>query len=170
MGPLSNANEKYFKDKQPFWNLNIAHSTYDEVWQSRASRSGTLTVGTGAFAPIKPEVWNFEVSGLQIVPSWLGYRMKKHRGKQSSPLDHIHATAWTASFTTEFLRLLWIVEATLLDYPKQQALLEAVVGGPVFRDRELAPVPDDMREAPAASGTGGEQKETQYRIAFSDVL
>jgi len=106
----------------------------------------------------------------QIVPSWLGYRMKKHRGKQSSPLDHIHATAWTASFTTEFLRLLWIVEATLLDYPKQQALLEAVVGGPVFRDRELAPVPDDMREAPAASGTGGEQKETQYRIAFSDVL
>jgi len=63
MGPLSNANEKYFKDKPPFWNLNIAHTTYDEVWQSRASRSGTLTVGTGAFAPIKPEVWNFEVSG-----------------------------------------------------------------------------------------------------------
>jgi hypothetical protein len=36
MGPLSNASEKYFKDKQPFWNLNIAHTTYDEVWQSRA--------------------------------------------------------------------------------------------------------------------------------------
>ena len=36
LGPLSNANEKYFKQKQPFWNLNIEHTTYDEVWRSRA--------------------------------------------------------------------------------------------------------------------------------------
>jgi hypothetical protein len=36
MGPLSNANEKYFKNTQPYWNLNIAHTSYDEVWQSRA--------------------------------------------------------------------------------------------------------------------------------------
>ena len=36
MGGLSNADEKYFKGKQPFWLLNIEHSTYDETWQSRA--------------------------------------------------------------------------------------------------------------------------------------
>jgi uncharacterized protein len=36
MGPLSNANEKYFKNRQPFWNLNIEHTTYDGFWQSRA--------------------------------------------------------------------------------------------------------------------------------------
>jgi len=36
MGPLANADEKYFKHKQPFWNLNVDHPTYDEVWQSRA--------------------------------------------------------------------------------------------------------------------------------------
>ena len=36
MGPLANANEKYFGNKQPFWNLNIEHTTYDEFWQSRA--------------------------------------------------------------------------------------------------------------------------------------
>jgi putative CocE/NonD family hydrolase len=36
MGSLANADEKYFKHKQPFWNLNIEHTTYDEVWQSRA--------------------------------------------------------------------------------------------------------------------------------------
>ena len=33
---LANADEKYFKHKQPLWNLNIDHTTYDEVWQSRA--------------------------------------------------------------------------------------------------------------------------------------
>ena len=36
LGSLANANEKYFKNKQPLWNLNIEHTTYDEVWQSRA--------------------------------------------------------------------------------------------------------------------------------------
>ncbi len=36
MGSLANADEKYFKHKQPLWNLNIDHTTYDDVWQSRA--------------------------------------------------------------------------------------------------------------------------------------
>ena len=36
LGSLANADEKYFKHKQPLWNLNIDHTTYDEVWQSRA--------------------------------------------------------------------------------------------------------------------------------------
>ncbi len=36
MGSLANADEKYFKRKQPLWNLNIDHTTYDDVWQSRA--------------------------------------------------------------------------------------------------------------------------------------
>jgi len=36
MGSLANADEKYFKHKQPYWTLNIEHTTYDEVWQSRA--------------------------------------------------------------------------------------------------------------------------------------
>jgi len=36
MGALANADEKYFQHKQPFWNWNIDHTTYDEFWQSRA--------------------------------------------------------------------------------------------------------------------------------------
>ena len=36
LGGLANADEKYFKHTQPFWNLNIDHTTYDEMWQSRA--------------------------------------------------------------------------------------------------------------------------------------
>jgi putative CocE/NonD family hydrolase len=36
MGGLSNADEKYFKGKQPLWLLNIDHPNYDETWQSRA--------------------------------------------------------------------------------------------------------------------------------------
>ena len=36
MGPLANADEKYFKHQQPMWEMNIDHTTYDEEWQSRA--------------------------------------------------------------------------------------------------------------------------------------
>ena len=36
LGSLANADEKYFKHKQPLWTLNVEHTTYDEVWQSRA--------------------------------------------------------------------------------------------------------------------------------------
>jgi putative CocE/NonD family hydrolase len=36
LGSLANADEKYFKHKQPMWNMNIDHTAYDEEWQSRA--------------------------------------------------------------------------------------------------------------------------------------
>ncbi len=49
----------------------------------------TLTVGTGVFAPVSPQAWDFEVSGLRVLRSWLGYRMKNRKGRKSSPLDDI---------------------------------------------------------------------------------
>ncbi len=38
MGPLSNADKKYFKGDVPFWNEVMAHGNYDEFWQSRNLR------------------------------------------------------------------------------------------------------------------------------------
>jgi putative CocE/NonD family hydrolase len=36
LGSLASADERYFKHQQPMWDMNIGHTTYDEVWQSRA--------------------------------------------------------------------------------------------------------------------------------------
>ena len=36
MGSLANADEKYFKHQQPLWLANLAHTSYDQFWQSRA--------------------------------------------------------------------------------------------------------------------------------------
>ena len=77
-------------------------------------------------------VYNFEVSGLMVVQSWLAYRMKKPKGKKSSPLDDIGPQTWTGEFTTELLELLWILEATIAEYPRQAQLLEAVIGKPTM--------------------------------------
>lgn len=87
----------------------------------------TLHVGQGAFAPVGPDVYKFEVSGLKVVQSWLGYRMKKPKGKKSSPLDEITPDRWSGGFTTELLELLWILEATIATYPEQAKLLTEVV-------------------------------------------
>jgi hypothetical protein len=67
------------------------------------------------FGPVAPEVWEFEISGLKAVQSWLGYRMKKRAGKKSSPLDDIRPERWTPKMTDELLELLWVLEATLDD-------------------------------------------------------
>lgn len=36
LGSLANADEKYFKGTQPYWKMNVEHTTYDDVWKSRA--------------------------------------------------------------------------------------------------------------------------------------
>lgn len=35
MGPLSNSNEKYLKNENPYWNDTLDHPNYDEFWRSR---------------------------------------------------------------------------------------------------------------------------------------
>ncbi len=108
----------------------------------------TLHVGTGEFAPVAPEVYEFEVSGLKVVQSWLGYRMKRPKGKKSSPLDKITTDRWPSEFTTELLELLWILEGTIAEYPAQAKLLSEVVKRPCFMADELPAVPAAAREPP----------------------
>jgi hypothetical protein len=109
----------------------------------------TLQVGGGEFSPVAPEVYEFEVSGLKVVQSWLKYRTKKGGGKKSSPLDDIRPERWTGDFTTELLELLWVLEATIAEYPAQAKMLSAVVRGPCFKADELPAVPDAARKPPA---------------------
>ncbi len=117
--------------------------------------SRTLHVGRGAFAPVDPEVYAFEVSGLKVVRSWLGYRMKHPKGKKSSPLDEINPRTWPSAFTTELLELLWVLEATLAEYPGQAELLSDVVEGPCIAADDLPPVPAPARKPPKPRKRGG---------------
>jgi len=120
---------------------------YPEKYEyNEATRA--LRVGDGKFTPVAPEVYEFEVSGLKVIQSWLAYRMKNPKGKKSSPLDEINPETWPSEFTTELLELLWVLEATLAEYPAQAKLLAAVVKGECFKADELPPVPDAARRPP----------------------
>lgn len=110
--------------------------------------SQTLTVGNGSFGPVAREVWEFEVSGLKVLQSWFGYRMKAGKGKKSSPLDDIRPERWT--FTPELLTLLAILEQTIALTPRAAELLDRVVTGDLI-DPATFPIPTDAeRKAPKA--------------------
>jgi hypothetical protein len=136
---------------------------YPETFEYDAE-SGLLSVGGGVFEPVAPEVYEFEVSGLKVVQSWLGYRMKVRKGRKSSPLDEIRPMHWTRQFTTELLELLWVLEATVAGYPEQAALLDRVLAGKLFTADEFPKVPDEARKPPKVPRAGqdglfGEEEE-----------
>ena len=115
------------------------------------SKNRFLIVGDGRFEPVEPEVYEFEVSGLKVVQSWLKYRMKNGAGRKSSPLDNIRPEQWDAQMTTELLNLLWVLEETLKIYPEQENLLDEILEGECFTVDELPePLPPDheLRKAP----------------------
>ena len=113
-----------------------------------------LLVGSGRFGPVEREVFDFEVSGLKVVQSWLGYRMRERSGRKSSPLDEIGPKVWTHQLTHELLELLWVLEHTLSGYPKQKELLDRVLEGPLFNADSLPPVPPEARRPPKAPVAG----------------
>lgn len=124
--------------------------TYDED-------SKRLLIGAGIFEPVEPEVWNFGVSGLQVIKSWLAYRMKEGAGKRSSPLDDIRPEKWPAVFTEELCQLLWIVEHTLSLLPTAAQFLDRIIDGPVFEASELPSPSGEERAAPNVTVETSEQ-------------
>ena len=96
------------------------------------------------------EVWEYEVSGLRVVRSWLGYRMKEPAGKSSSPLDEVHPERWTGGMTMELLELLWVLEATVEKEPELAAFLQTITDSPTFEAAEL-PEPSAAERKPPKS-------------------
>ncbi len=110
--------------------------------------SEELFVGSGVFTPVSPEVWDFEVSGLRVVPSWLGYRMKNRKGRKSSELDDVRPSRWTQS--KELLLLLSILEHTVEVTPRAADLLGRIVDGPLIPASDL-PTPTPAQRKPPRS-------------------
>jgi hypothetical protein len=110
-----------------------------------------LAVGGGVFEQVRPQVWEFSVSGLQVVKSWLGYRMKQRSGKKSSPLDDIRPERW--SFDDELLDLLWVLDATVDLLPRVEGIFQAVIAGPTLSVADFPPPAENERRGLPRSGT-----------------
>lgn len=109
-----------------------------------------LRVGSGVVADVAPEVFNFTVSGFDVVKSWLSYRMRSGAGKKSSALDDIRPDRWTVGMSQELLQLLWMLEHTLASYALLADLFERIIASPVFVAHDL-PRPNDLERKPPGS-------------------
>ena len=118
---------------------------YPETFQYRPEDQ-TLQVGSGLFGPVSQEVWNFEVSGLKALHSWLGYRKAKRKGRKSSPLDDIRPNTWV--FTDELLRLIAILQHTIDATHTAAQLLDDIIVGPLIHANDLPEPTDAERKAP----------------------
>ena len=114
-----------------------------------------LRVGDGEFFPVSPAVWDYSVSGLQVVKSWLDRRKLDRSGRKSSPLDDIRPKRW--EFTEELLELLWVLEATLALQPEGAALLEEVCRSQLFSKDELPTPSKEEQQPPKRSATSTAQ-------------
>jgi hypothetical protein len=118
----------------------------------------TLHVGAGQIAPVPPEVWCYQVSGMFVVKHWFDYRKRKPAGVAGSPLNNIIATAWTSVMTTELLDVLNVLGRCVQLEPSQTALLDRIADQPLItvedlRKHGVLPVHAAARRIPTQRGS-----------------
>jgi hypothetical protein len=103
-----------------------------------------LTVGEGYVEGATPAMWNYEVSGKQVVLQWFSYR-KAHRERPimgdrrpPSALGDIQPDHWLADYTTELINLLNVLGMLVELEPAQVKLLDRICAGPLIAASELA--------------------------------
>jgi len=115
------------------------------------AKSGVLHVADGNLTGVTSEVYHFSVSGMEVIPKWLGYRMAKASGRSASsesPLDEIRPTTWSPDWSQELREIVVAIRDTLTLQPQGIALLERVVEGPLISASDLPQPHDWMRHPP----------------------
>jgi hypothetical protein len=102
-----------------------------------------LLVGRGFIENVPLAVWQYEVSGKQVLLQWFSYRKKNRERpiigdrRKPSPLGDIQPDHWLPEYTTELLNVLNVL-AMLVDLEPQQAeLLDRICAGPLISEDEL---------------------------------
>lgn len=118
-----------------------------------------LIIGDGYVENGSPAIWNYEVSGKQVILHWFSYRKKNRERpiigdrRQPSPLCNIQPDHWLAEYTTELINLLNVLGLLIELEPKQAELLERVCHGETFSREHLEGVGSFSGEVYTASST-----------------
>jgi putative CocE/NonD family hydrolase len=118
MGPLANADEKFFKGKSPFWREMMQHPNYDEYWQARSVvphmkniRPAMMTVGgwfdaEDIYGPLRlyefMEKNNAQAQNILVMGPWDHGGWSRTDGDK---LGNVSFAAKTAQFYREKIEL-----------------------------------------------------------------
>lgn len=103
-----------------------------------------LKIGKGYVDNVSPEMWDYEVSGKQVLWQWFSYRRRDRTKpiigdkRPPSPLDGVQPEGWLPEYTTDLLDLLHVLGRLIALEPAQAGLLDRICVGPLQSAVELA--------------------------------
>ena len=125
---------------------------------------GRLWIGDGFIDHVSRAVWEYEVSGKQVLVQWFSYRrLDRSRPiigdrRQPSPLEKIQPDGWLAEYTTELMNVLHVLGSLVAIEPRQADLLNRICDGRLLSA-------DSLRAKGAfdatSTGRGGDADERQ---------
>ncbi|MBC7102502.1 MAG: hypothetical protein H5U13_04640 [Parvibaculum sp.] len=102
-----------------------------------------LSIGLGYIENVPKEVWEYEVSGKNVLRHWFSYR-KRDRSRPvmgdrrpPSPLEKIQPDHWLAEYTSDLLDLLHVLGRLVRLEARQADLLARICDGPLLSCDEL---------------------------------
>lgn len=134
------------------WSQEVAELPQDSSNIEYDPEKGTLEIGDGIVTGVRPEVWEFSISGMQVVPKWLGYRTRKGAGRATSSdsaLDKIRPDKWADEWNDELLDLLRILTITVNRHESLADLLARICDGELISADDLPQPKDAQRKVPA---------------------
>jgi hypothetical protein len=117
-----------------------------------------LHIGKGFIDNVPPEVWAYEVSGMNVLRQWFSYR-KRDRSRPiigdrrpPSSLCDIQPEHWPHEYASDLIDLLNVLGRLVALEPRQAALLDEILAGKLI-DRERLEASGAL--APASPASGG---------------
>jgi hypothetical protein len=102
-----------------------------------------LLIGKGYVANVTQAMWDYEVSGKEILRQWFSYRRRDRSRpiigdrRPPSPLDKIQPDHWLPEYTTDLLDLLNVLGRLIALEPKQADLLSRICDGPLIHGADI---------------------------------
>ena len=135
-----------------------------------------LLVGEGCVENVPPAVWNYEVSGKQVLMQWFSYRKKNRERpligdrRPPSPLGDIQPNHWLPEYTSELINVLNVLGLLVELEPLQAELLERICAGPLISGDELSAggaleVPQEPKKQGKKKQSGPKLFETEPELS-----
>lgn len=130
-----------------------------------------LHMGSGAIEHVTLRMWEYDVSGVNVLGKWFSYRRKTRDrpvigARRVSPLLEVQSTTWRAEYTRDLIDMLNVLGLLEELEPAQAKLLDRILAGPLLTVADLrsagalaAATDDDQRQQAPHTG---EQAETLF--------
>lgn len=102
-----------------------------------------LTIGKGFVDNVPQAVWDYEVSGKNVLRQWFSYRKRDRTRpiigdrRPPSPLDRIQPEHWLDEYTVDLMNLLHVLGRLVALEPRQADVLERICAGPLITAERL---------------------------------